>query len=63
MKTHKITAVGSCKILILHFHNYVSLETVYYTGTQEEWNALLENIGSKNEKLTGATINFNYTGE
>ncbi len=46
--------------------NYVfsgcsSLETVYYTGTEAEWNAI--SIGLGNEYLTDATIVYNYTGE
>ena len=39
-----------------------SLTTVNYTGTEEQWNALLENIGEDNDYLINAEINFNYTG-
>ena len=37
--------------------------TVYYTGTQAQWNALLENVGEGNDYLKNAIINFNYKGE
>ena len=40
------------------------LETVYYKGTQAQWEALKANISTTgNDKLTGANIVYNYTGE
>ncbi len=40
------------------------LETVYYGGTQAQWEALKANISTTgNDKLTGANIVYNYTGE
>ena len=39
-----------------------SLAEVYYTGTEEQWNAL-NIIGSNNESLTSAIIHYNYKGE
>ncbi len=39
------------------FNNCVSLKDVYYTGTEEQWNAI--GIGGGNECLTNATIHFN----
>ncbi len=38
-----------------------NLKTVYYTGSKEEWKNIL--IGMYNEKLTGATIHYNYVPE
>ena len=43
------------------FNGCENLTTVNYKGTQEQWNAI--SIGSDNEDLTNATINYNYTGE
>ena len=40
-----------------------SLTTVNYRGTQEQWNALLENVGSNNDYLKNATLVPNYKGE
>ena len=40
------------------FSGCSSLSTVNYRGTQEEWNALLENIGEGNDPLLSATVNF-----
>ena len=41
-----------------------SLETVNYKGTQEQWEALKTNISTTgNDKLTGANIVYEYTGE
>ena len=39
-----------------------SLGEVYYTGTEEQWNAL-NIIGANNESLTSAIIHYNYKGE
>ena len=36
------------------------LTTVYYTGTEEEWNAI--SIGTENDILLNATKVFNYVG-
>ena len=41
------------------FDNCTALTDVYYGGTEEEWNALLPNIGSNNDYLLNATIHFN----
>ena len=43
------------------FYNCASLKDVYYTGTSSEWNKIT--IGSSNEKLTGATIHYNYVAK
>lgn len=43
------------------FYDCTALTTVNYRGTEEQWNAIT--IGSGNSCLTGATINYNYTGE
>ena len=41
-----------------------ALETVNYSGTQEQWEILKENIGTTgNDKLTGANIVYEYNGE
>ncbi|MDO5773044.1 MAG: leucine-rich repeat protein [Spirochaetales bacterium] len=45
------------------FKNCASLKTVNYKGTQAQWEALKSNISDGNEKLTGANIVYNYTGE
>ena len=46
------------------FAGCASLKTVYYKGTQAQWESLKENISTTgNEKLTGANIVYNYTGE
>ena len=37
------------------------LTTVYYTGTEEEWSQI--SIGSSNERLSNATIYYNYQSE
>jgi hypothetical protein len=37
------------------------LETVYYEGTEEQWNAI--NIGGANGNLLNANIIYNYTGD
>lgn len=38
-----------------------SLTDVFYTGTEEEWNAIV--IGKSNDDLLSATIHFNYVPE
>lgn len=43
------------------FNGCDNLTDVYYTGTEEEWNAI--DIGDWNENLTSATIHFNYVPE
>ena len=43
------------------FSRCSSLTTVNYKGSEEQWNAI--KIGNRNDSLTGANINYNYTGE
>ncbi len=43
------------------FRECDSLSDVYYGGTEEEWNAI--EIASDNEKLTDATIHYNFGKE
>ena len=43
------------------FYGCSRLTTVNYRGTQEQWEQI--SIGSNNDYLTDATINYNYTGE
>jgi hypothetical protein len=43
------------------FNDCSKLKDVYYTGSEEEWNAIL--IGSCNPSLTNATIHYNYVPE
>ena len=43
------------------FYSCDSLETVYYRGSEEEWNEI--EIGRYNDKLENAEIVFNYKGE
>ena len=43
------------------FYNCDSLETVYYRGSEAEWNEI--EIGSSNGNLLNAEIVFNYKGE
>lgn len=40
------------------FSDCDNLDNVYYTGTEEEWNAIT--IGDSNDSLLDATIHFNY---
>ena len=40
------------------FYNCNSLTDIYYTGTEEQWNAIT--IGAQNVQLTNATIHYNY---
>ena len=42
------------------FSDCDSLETVYYSGTKEQWNKM--NIGNENSNLTDANIVYNYQG-
>lgn len=41
------------------FYGCTSLTDVYYTGSEEEWNAI--SIASGNSYLTNANIHYNYT--
>lgn len=43
------------------FYNCTSIENVYFTGSQEQWNAIT--INSNNSNLTSATITYNYVVE
>ena len=43
------------------FSSCSKIANVYYTGTEEQWNAIT--IGSYNTPLTNATIHYNYAGE
>ena len=43
------------------FYDCDSLETVYYRGSEEEWNEI--EIGADNDDLLNAEIVFNYKGE
>jgi hypothetical protein len=43
------------------FYNCSSLTDVYYTGTEEEWAAIT--VESGNNRLTNATIHYNYVPE
>lgn len=49
------------KIGISTFFGCDNLKTVNYKGTPEQWEEI--DINVNNEKLTGANINYNYTGE
>ena len=48
-----VTSIGNYA-----FSRCEGLTDVYYTGTQEQWNAIT--IGSYNTYLTNATIHYNY---
>lgn len=50
-----VTSIGTYA-----FDLCTSLANVYYTGTEEQWNAIT--IGIENESLTNATIHYNYQG-
>lgn len=50
-----VTSIGN-----MAFQNCSSLKTVYYTGSEEEWSAI---IGSLGLGLTSATIIYNYVPE
>ena len=43
------------------FDNCTSLTDVYYTGSEEEWAAII--IEENNSYLISATIHYNYMGE
>lgn len=43
------------------FEECISLKTVYYKGTEEQWNAI--SVKSSNSCLTNATIIYNYKEE
>ena len=43
------------------FYECTGLTDVYYTGTEEQWNAI--SIGAVNTALTNATIHYNYVNE
>ena len=43
------------------FYGYTSLTDVYYTGTEEQWNAI--SIGTDNTALINATKHFEYVAE
>ena len=42
------------------FRGCPSLEDVYYTGTEEQWNAMKKNSNWSRYTLEDATIHFNY---
>jgi len=50
-----VTSIGNYA-----FDDCTKLANVYYTGTEEQWNAIT--VSEKNDALTGATIAYNYTG-
>lgn len=52
---NSVTSIGDYA-----FDGCTNLKTVNYKGTQEEWNKIT--IGTSNESLTNATINYNYKG-
>ena len=45
------------------FNNCTSLTDVYYSGTEESWNKIVNNFNGGNDPLLNATIHFNSTGE
>ena len=49
-----VTSIGKSA-----FYNCTSLTDVYYTGTEEQWNAISIN-STGNDTLIGATIHYNY---
>ena len=51
-----VTEIG-----FMAFDGCTSLTDVYYTGTEEQWNAI--SIQYYNDRLTSATIHYNYKGE
>ena len=46
-----VTSIGGSA-----FHDCEALATVYYGGTQEDWDALKKNIGERNDPLLNANI-------
>ena len=51
-----VTSIGECA-----FYYCPSLTDVYYTGSAEEWASI--SIGLDNDRLTNATIHYNYVPE
>ena len=52
-----VTAVENYNI----FHNCTSLETVYFTGTKEQWDAI--DFGKTSETLASLEIIYEYIPE
>ena len=52
---NSVTTIGNSA-----FSSCSKLKDVYYTGSEEEWKAI---IGSNNDYLTYATIHYNYVPE
>ena len=50
-----VTSIGNYA-----FYKCSSLTDIYYTGTEEQWNAIT--IGTSNTYLTNATIHYNWEG-
>lgn len=58
---HTITIPDSVTTVSAYaFENCSSLNTVYYTGTEEQWNSIV--ISEGNSYLTNANIIYNYKG-
>ena len=59
-----LTTVTFCKTLTKinsgTFEACNNITTINYEGTEEEWQALLPNIGTNNGSLLTATVNYNY---
>ncbi len=43
------------------FRMCLGLKTVYYSGTEQEWEALVENIAQNNDYLLNANVIFSYS--
>ena len=60
----KLATITFCKTLTGInsgcFEGCNNITTINYEGTEEEWQALLPNIGSNNGSLLTATVNYNY---
>ena len=60
----KLTTITFCKTLTGInsgcFEGCNNITTINYEGTEEEWQALLPNIGTNNGSLLTATVNYNY---
>ena len=52
---HSIFSLGPCA-----FYDYTALKDVYYSGTEEQWNAI--SIKNGNDYLINATIHFQSSG-